>query len=37
VPGAFHAFELFAADAAISRDFIDRQVSALKRALAAGG
>ncbi|MFL5352763.1 alpha/beta hydrolase [Archangium sp.] len=37
VPGAFHAFELFAGDAAISRDFIARQVSALKRALAARG
>lgn len=37
VPGAFHAFELFAGDAAISRDFIARQTSALKQALAARG
>lgn len=34
VPGAYHAFEVFAGDAAISRDFISRQVSALKRALS---
>lgn len=37
VPGAYHAFEVFAGDAAISRDFIARQVSALKRALTAAG
>ncbi|MFY0565245.1 hypothetical protein ACN28E_15540 [Archangium lansingense] len=34
VPGAYHAFEVLAGDAAVSRDFIARQVSALKRALA---
>jgi triacylglycerol lipase len=37
VPGAYHAFEIFAVDAAISRDFIARQLSALKRALTAAG
>lgn len=37
VPGAYHAFEIFAGDAAISREFIARQVSALKRALTAAG
>jgi acetyl esterase/lipase len=36
VPGAFHAFEVIAGDAAISRSFIDRQVAVLKRALATG-
>ncbi len=35
VPGAFHVFEVIAGDAAISRSFIDRQVAALRRALAA--
>lgn len=34
VPGAYHAFEAIAGDATISREFIARQVSALKRALA---
>jgi acetyl esterase/lipase len=34
VPGAYHAFEVFAGDATLSREFIARQVSALKRALA---